>query len=254
MRRILYERMDVVAGVVAMVVVLGATAVLAVPGSIRSSFDRLSGLGSSALAAGKQAQSAVLQPNTGETFAEEGFSLPTFEAGEEPPTADQVANDSDGERISTPPAGIQTIRFAHDDSVTRSGTVGQLKYSPSGNLDGFYFAEDGTAVNFPPGYDVVSGAVSEGSEVEVSGVMRTDVLGESVFEARTLTNPDNGNSIHFERASRQTAPQVLPAERFEEPTVPITLAPPGTGFGPPAPTSPGYASSMAPPPGGPTGT
>lgn len=81
-------------------------------------------------------------------------------------------------------------------SSTVQGTVTAFEYSDkSGQLKGFYI-DGATEVKFPP-HEAgnVAAIVSEGSQVEVSGDLRTGKHGETHLKAWTITNLDSGQSV-----------------------------------------------------------
>ncbi len=115
-----------------------------------------------------------------------------------------------------PPApvngGVPAQSQQNLEAETVEGTVGQLSYSPSGGVNGFYF-ENGTLVQVPPHVNV-GDLVEEGSSVEVAGYRTTGAFGEDVIHAQEIANTDTGESIDANDVSTgyaPTPPAVAPA-------------------------------------------
>ncbi len=79
-------------------------------------------------------------------------------------------------------------------TVTVDGAIDTLKLSPSGrHVHGFYL-DDGTEVNLPPhAHEAYAGEV--GQRVEVTGTLHTNLTGENLVNAASITDSDTGATL-----------------------------------------------------------
>lgn len=83
------------------------------------------------------------------------------------------------------------------ETATVDGVISRIKLSPSGRrVHGFYL-DNGTEVNLPPhAHEACVGEV--GQRVEVTGHIHTNLVGESLVNAASITNDDTGTTLDIE--------------------------------------------------------
>lgn len=111
--------------------------------------------------------------------------------------AASCANELSGAGGFAPVERVHRAGTASPETATVDGVISRVKLSPSGRrVHGFYL-DDGTEVNLPPhAHEAYVGEV--GQRVEVTGRIHTNLTGESLVNATSITNDNTGTTLDIE--------------------------------------------------------